>query len=109
MKSKLIVSSIVIGAFLLPVAAYSADYDSDRTSPTAFVKDSVITAKIKTQMAKDKEVSALHIKVDTDNKGIVMLSGKAKSQDEADKAAAIARGVEGVVSVENNIQVVAHR
>lgn len=43
-----------------------------------------------------KEVSALHIRVDTDNKGIVTLSEKAKSQAEADKAVSIARGVEGL-------------
>ena len=109
MKSKFATSSILIGALLLPVAAYSVDYDRDRSSPTAFVKDSVITAKVKAQMAKDREVSALHIRVDTDNKGVVTLSGKAKSQEEADKAVSIARGTEGVVTVENNIQVIARR
>lgn len=92
-----------------PVAGYTTDHDTDRSSPKAIVKDTVITTKIKAKMAKDREVSALHIKVNTDNKGMVTLSGKAKSQEEADKAVSIARGVKGVVSVENNIQIVAHR
>jgi len=109
MKTKLATGTMLIGALLLPVAAYSADYDTDRSSPKAFVKDSVITAKVKAQMVKDRDVSALHIRVDTDNKGVVTLSGKAKSPEEAAKAVAIARSVEGVVSVENNIQVVADR
>lgn len=109
MKTKFVTSLALIGALLAPIASHSADSDSDRSSPKAFVKDSVITSKIKTQMAMDKSVSARHIKVDTDGKGIVTLSGKAKSQDEADKAVSIARGVEGVVLVENHIRVVAHR
>ena len=110
MKRKLVTLSLLASALLLPVAGHAAaDSDSDRSSPKAYAKDSVITTKIKAQMAKDRNVSALHIKVDTDHKGIVTLSGKAKSQEEADKAVSIARGVEGVVSVENNIQIVAHR
>lgn len=109
MNTKLTTSAVLIGALLLPVAAYTADSDTDRSSPKAFVKDSIITTKIKAEMAKDKQVSALRIKVDTDNNGVVTLSGKAKSQEEADKAVSIARGVKGVASVENNIQIAADR
>jgi len=106
MKTKLAQMLFVAGALMLPVAGHSAeDKDSDRTSPKAFVKDSVITAKIKAEMAKDKQVSALRIHVDTDNKGIVTLTGNAKTLAEADRAVAIARDVKGVVSVENNIKV----
>ena len=69
------------------------------------VSDSVITTKIKAEFAKEKGVSATHIKVDTDNSGVVTLSGKAKSQQEADRAAQIARDVKGVTSVKNQIMV----
>lgn len=99
----------LVAVLAVPVATYGADSDSDRSSPKAFVKDAAITAQIKARMAKDKEVSATHIRVDTDNKGVVTLSGKAKSQREADKAVMIARNVKGVISVEDNIQVVADR
>ena len=109
MNTKLITSVILIGGLLLPVAGYTADYDSDRSSPKAFVKDSVITTKIKAKLAGEKLASAAHIKVDTDKKGIVTLSGTTKTQEEADKAVSIARGVEGVVTVENNIKIVDHR
>ncbi len=83
--------------------------DSDRSSPKAFVKDSVITTKIKAKLAGEKLASAARTKVDTDKNGIVTLSGTAKTQEEADKAVSIARGVEGVVTVENNIKIAAHR
>jgi len=105
MNTKLTTRAMLIGALLLPVAGHAADSDSDRSSPKAFVKDSVITTKIKAKLAAEKISTTVHIKVDTDNKGVVTLSGKAKSQEEADKAASIARDVEGVVAVENHIQV----
>jgi osmotically-inducible protein OsmY len=69
------------------------------------VSDSVITTKVKADLAKEKGVSATHIKVDTDNSGVVTLSGTAKSQQEADRAAQIARDTKGVASVNNRITV----
>jgi osmotically-inducible protein OsmY len=43
--------------------------------------------------------------VDTDDKGVVQLSGTAKTQTEADRAVEIATSVEGVTSVSNEITV----
>ncbi len=110
MNTKLtaIAIAMLTGALLLPAAGHASDPNTN-PSPKTFVKDSVITAKIKAKMAEDKQVSALNVKVDTDNKGIVTLSGKAKSREEADKAVAIAQSVEGVVAVENRIQIAANR
>ena len=105
MKIKLATTCFVIGALLAPLAAYAADGDSDRTHPTTFVKDSAITVKIKAKLAGEKISSLAHIKVDTDAKGAVVLSGKAKTQDEADKAVSIARATEGVTSVKSNIRI----
>lgn len=108
MKSKLAASTFLVGALLLSAAAFSADYDADRVSPTAYLKETTITAKIKAEMAKDQEVSALRIKVSTDDNGTMTLSGTARSQREIDKAVAIARGIDGVVNVDNKIQILAN-
>jgi len=105
MKTILTTACFVIGAALTPVAGHAEDMDKDRASPKEFVKDSIITAKIKAQMAKDKQVKATRIKVDTDSNGVVQLSGYAGSQAEADKAVSIAQSVKGVVSVRNDIKV----
>ena len=93
------------GALLVPVVGYTADTKEPSKMDAAkeVVDDSVITTKIKAEFAKDKQVSAMNV-VDTD-KGMVKLSGNAKSKDEADKAASIAKGTKGVVSVKNDIQV----
>jgi hyperosmotically inducible protein len=88
-----------------PIAVRAADGDSDRAHPTAFVKDSVITAKVKTKLAKDKMRSLTHIRVDTDRNGMVVLSGSVKTQEGADAAGSIARETEGVTSVQNNIKI----
>lgn len=109
MKTKLTTIAVIIGALSLPIASYAMDSDTDRSSPKAFVKDSAITAKIKAKFAADEQVSALHIRVDTDNKGVVTLSGKARSPAEASKAVSLARNVKGVARVENHIQIVANR
>ncbi len=89
-------AAVIASALLLPIAGYTAD------SPRG---DSVITTQIKTEMAKDKQVSARKIVVETDQSGVVKLSGTAKSQAEADKAVEIAKSVKGVTSVQNNIEI----
>jgi hyperosmotically inducible protein len=105
MKYKLATSCFVIGSVLAPVAAYATDSDTNRSKPTHFVKDSVITTKIKTKLAAEHLGSAKHIRVDTDKNGVVWMSGTANSQDEADKAVALARDTEGVKSVTSHIKV----
>ena len=106
MRTALAATCVVVGTLLAPLAVHAADnMDKDRSSPKDFVKDSAITIQIKAKLAEEKLDSALHIKVDTDNKGAVLLSGTAKTQAEVNKAGEIARGVQGVVSVRNTIKV----
>jgi hyperosmotically inducible protein len=101
MKSNYIKSMLLVSALMLPLTGFTADGDSVKTE----VKDSVITTKIKAEYAKDKAVSATHVSVETDNAGVVKLTGTAKTKAEADKAVKIAKGVKGVTHVENNIEV----
>jgi hyperosmotically inducible protein len=105
MKHKLATTCFVIGSVLAPVAAYAADGDTDRSKPVHFVKDSVITTKIKTKLAVEHLASAKHIKVDTDRNGVVWLRGTTDTQAEADKAVEIARDTEGVKSVNTKLTV----
>ena len=105
MKLKLATACVVIGSVLGLVGAYAADSDSDRAHPTTFVKDSIITTKIKAKLADEKMSTLKHIKVDTDAKGAVVLRGKVKNQEEADKAVSIARETEGVTSVKSHIRI----
>lgn len=105
MKTKLATTCLVMGILLTPVVGYTQDSDADRSDPKAFVKDSAITAKIKARLAAEKVASLAQIKVDTDNNGVVWLSGFARTQEEADKAHSIAHATEGVKSVKNHIKI----
>ena len=64
-----------------------------------FVKDSIITTKIKAKLAADHPGSMIHISVDTDKDGNVRLSGTANNQEEINEAVDTARNTEGVKSV----------
>jgi len=105
MKIKFATTCFIIGTLLAPVAAYAADSDSDRTHPLTFVKDSVITTKVKAKLAADHPGSMKHIKVDTDKDGVVWLSGTANTQAEIDQVLATARNTEGVKSVKSDIKI----
>jgi hyperosmotically inducible protein len=108
MNIRLAASLLIAGAFLLPLAGHAADADAAaaKSSTKTLVKDSVITTKIKTELAAAKLSSLVHISVDTDSKGEVTLSGTADSSAAVDKAVSIAHGVKGVTSVQNDIKVV---
>lgn len=70
----------------------------------AYVDDTVITTQVKSRFVESKEVDAAAISVET-LKGTVMLSGFAKNNTEKASAERIARGVNGVKSVKNEIAV----
>ncbi len=80
--------------------------DKPSSKPTVgeTIDDSTITARVKASFAKDKEVSAVAISVET-LRGEVQLSGFAKTAKEKAKAETIARETPGVKSVHNDILV----
>lgn len=104
MNAKFITGVFILGTLIAP-ATFAEGTDKDQSTPKTFVKDSAITAKIKANLAKEKLSSLKNIRVDTDGKGEVTLSGYASSQAEIDKAISVARATEGVTIVKSNIQV----
>ena len=69
-----------------------------------FIDDSVITTKIKSQIAGDSILKAFQISVET-FRGTVQLSGFVNSQKDVERADEIANNVKGVRSVRNNLMV----
>jgi hyperosmotically inducible protein len=99
-KSYSVVRFIVV---LMMIAAFVACASTPKKEGTGeYFDDSVITAKIKTQLANDDFLKSFQIGVES-RKGIVQLSGFVNSQAAVDKAGQIARGVEGVKSVKNDL------
>lgn len=68
------------------------------------VDDATITTRVKAALVRDDQIKARNINVDT-TRGVVQLKGKVASQAEAEKAVSLARQVEGVARVENNLSV----
>ena len=68
------------------------------------VSDAVITTTVKAEIAKDSSLSAMRINVDTDS-GRVILRGTAPTAQAREHATALASGVKGVVSVDNQLTV----
>ena len=126
MNIKLSIAALVLGGCLLPVAAYSADTtksavpanvnetpgatikDNNRADPAHRsahpVDDSWITTKVKSKIVEDKQTRADHVDVETVN-GVVDLTGTARSKATATRHVTLARQVQGVKSVKNNIKI----
>lgn len=109
MKDKLLAVLLAAG-LVAPLGAYAQLPPEDRSPPPRqAVSSAAITAQVQAELAKDAHVVAKDIKVETDSNGVVMLTGTAKTQQELDRATLVARGVRGVVSVDNRIQLSSER
>jgi hyperosmotically inducible protein len=71
------------------------------------VSDSWITSKTKIALFADERVKGREVSVDTMKGGVVHLRGKVDSTEAKAAAEEIAKGIEGVQSVKNDLQVVA--
>ena len=95
--------AIVVAAIALLTASGCAVTRGQETVG-AYVDDATITTQIKSRFIENKDVDAASIKVETLN-GTVMLSGFAKNSVEKTTAESIARRVNGVKAVRNEIAV----
>ncbi|QRY34596.1 BON domain-containing protein [Variovorax sp. PDNC026] len=71
---------------------------------SAKVDDAAITASVSAGLAKDPDLSAIKINVDT-KAGAVSLKGPAPTAAAKARAEEIAKGVQGVTSVDNQLEV----
>ena len=68
------------------------------------IADTAITAKVKTAFLADADVKGLQVEVDTRD-GVVTLSGALDKAANVERAATLAKGIEGVKSVDNRLTV----
>ncbi|MGA7874439.1 MAG: BON domain-containing protein [Desulfoferrobacter sp.] len=101
-KANIIIRYCVV---LMLIATFAACASTSKHEGTGeYVDNSVITAKVKSLLASDDFLKSFQIGVET-YKGTVQLSGFVDSQQAVNRAGQIARSVEGVTSVKNNLQV----
>jgi hyperosmotically inducible protein len=86
--------------------ASAADNDMAPTAHSdsvgAAIDDSAITARVKASYMNDDRLKGAHIKVTTTN-GVVTLTGSAGSAASKDAAEELARGVDGVKSIDDEV------
>jgi osmotically-inducible protein OsmY len=104
---KAIIAIAVAAAFAMPAYAQqksgsgSTQPDSQQSTPS----NAALTTKVKTALASDVGLSTVtSINVDSDD-GVVTLKGQVDSADKKAKAEEIAKKVEGVKSVKNELRV----
>lgn len=68
-----------------------------------YVDDTVITAKVKSAILGDSALKVAEINVET-FKGVVQLSGFVSSLSDINRATELARGINGVKSVKNDMR-----
>ena len=69
-----------------------------------YIDDAAITAKVKRALVGSPDVSALDVDVTT-YRGVVQLSGFVDNASQVQKAEQLARGIDGVKDVRNDVQV----
>jgi hyperosmotically inducible periplasmic protein len=104
MKFKFASACLAAGALLLPAAGFCADNESNKSSSGQYVSEALVTAKVKAEMARQNPTTLVYFSVRTDKSGVVVLESVARTQADKDKAESVARGVEGVKTVHNNIR-----
>lgn len=77
--------------------------DSKESSLKGYAGDTATTSEVKAKLLADDIVPSRNVKVETTD-GVVQLSGTVKSQAQSDRAESIAKAVEGVKSVKNDLK-----
>ena len=77
--------------------------DSKESSLKGYAGDAATTSEVKAKLLADNIVPSRNVKVETTD-GVVQLSGTVKSQAQSDRAESIAKAVEGVKSVKNDLK-----
>ncbi len=78
--------------------------DQATQSVKSYAGDTATTSELKAKLLADDIVPSRNVKVETTD-GVVQLSGEVKTQAQSDRAESIAKAIDGVKSVKNNLAV----
>lgn len=78
--------------------------DGQSQSMSSYAGDTGTTSEVKAKLLADDMVPSRSVKVTTTD-GVVQLSGSVKSQAQSERAESIAKGVDGVKSVKNDLEI----
>lgn len=100
----LITRYAAVAAIAVSLAASGCNVFRGQSTPGEYVDDVAITTKVKAELLDSGKVEGLDVNVDSMN-GKVTLTGWADTQAERTTAGTIARSVDGVKSVDNQLKI----
>ena len=104
-RNVLNVALATIGAAILSACASSGHPPEAKRTTGEFTSDAALTAKVKSAIATDVGArTAAAINIET-YRGVVQLTGFVNSPEQAQRAEAAAKKVEGVRSVKNDVRI----
>jgi len=107
MKTRPVAACLIFATFLGSAAAWVAggNFHTGLPLPVIFMKGSAITKAVKVKLTAAHIVGLGRIHVDTDEDGVVWLTGNAGTQEAIDEAASVARETEHVTAVYNALKI----
>ncbi len=94
-------SAVLLAVTLVSVVGCAST--SQQSGTGEYVDDAVITTKVKAAIFNEPTLKSAEINVET-FKGVVQLSGFVNSQADISKAVSLARSVNGVTAVKNDMR-----
>lgn len=101
MKPLKYISTIILAVMFAAVLGCASTPKQSGTGE--YIDDTVITTKVKAAVLNEASLKSAEINVET-FKGVVQLSGFVNSEADIKKAVEVARSVEGVTSVKNDMR-----
>jgi hyperosmotically inducible protein len=98
------ISVLLVTATVLALGSAGCTGDRYQRSTGEYIDDKTIGSKVKAALFGDKEVSGFAVNVDT-YRGVVQLSGFVDTAEQKNRAGEVARAVQGVREVRNNLVV----
>lgn len=112
-SGRIVVPTIAIPLMLLGASCSREDRQEARSDASRVAKniesgtsDAVVTTKVKSALLADAQVKGTQVEVTTNN-GVVTLSGSVATPEEKQRAEQVARTIDGVRSVRNEVTVAA--
>ncbi|KTA77292.1 BON domain-containing protein [Aeromonas salmonicida] len=93
----------ILLAIAVLVTAVGCASTKNKAGTGEYLDDSVITTKVVTAIFNDPDLKSAEINVET-FKGVVQLSGFVKDSANINKAVVVAKGVNGVTAVKNDLR-----
>ncbi|MET3107806.1 hyperosmotically inducible protein [Oxalobacteraceae bacterium GrIS 2.11] len=105
----MVAHTLAAGSLVFAISACNKQqYEEGQPTPVAAVKiaakDAVISTKVREALLASDDIKSFDIKVHSDN-GVVSLSGFVNNQNQIDLSIAVAKRIQGVIEVVNQMSV----